>query len=198
MVLRLRSWSWMMRSWSRSRSWTTRSWSRSWSWTTRSWSRSWSWTTRSWSRSWSWTPRSWSWNFGLVHNTATIICLRLLYPSPQSFPFETRVSPLQELLPCLNWSMIIYLPILDLNDTHLNSYSAPSDPLETGLGPPSDYSLGQPFWLDAALVNKLVPCAWLSSGALEVWRLLLRLTLFPTSLHAHIPVWTRKISRPWA
>src|SRR5688572_23012970 len=27
----------------------------------------------------------------------------------------------------------------------------------------------------SALVNKLVPCAWLSSGALEVWRLRLRL-----------------------
>jgi len=24
---------------------------------------------------------------------------------------------------------------------------------------------------DIVLVNKLVPCAWLSSGALEVWRL---------------------------
>ena len=40
--------------------------------------------------------------------------------------------------------------------------------------PPSDYSLGQPVWLDAALVNKLVLCAWLSSGALEIWRLQLR------------------------
>ena len=41
----------------------------------------------------------------------------------------------------------------------------------------SYYSFGQPFWLDAALVNKLVLCAWLSSGALEVWRLRLRLRL---------------------
>src|SRR6218665_332350 len=31
---------------------------------------------------------------------------------------------------------------------------------------------------DAALVNKLVPCAWLLSGALEVWRLQLRLLCF--------------------
>jgi len=37
---------------------------------------------------------------------------------------------------------------------------------------------GQPLWFDAALVNKLVPCAWLSSGALEIWRLRLRLRLF--------------------
>src|ERR1043165_9433531 len=29
-----------------------------------------------------------------------------------------------------------------------------------------------------SLVNKLVPCAWLSSGALEVWRLRLRLRLY--------------------
>jgi len=65
---------------------------------------------------------------------------------------------------------------------HLSSYSDPSDPLETGLGPPSDYSLGQPFWLDAALVNNLVPCAWLSSGALEIWRLRLRLRFRKNSI----------------
>ena len=41
--------------------------------------------------------------------------------------------------------LIVYLQTLDLNDTHLSSYSDPSDPLETGLGPPSDYSFGQPF-----------------------------------------------------
>ena len=35
-------------------------------------------------------------------------------------------------------------------------------------------SFGQFLWFDAALVNKLVPCAWLLSGALEVWRLRLR------------------------
>src|ERR1043165_8005219 len=32
-----------------------------------------------------------------------------------------------------------------------------------------------------SLVNKLVPCAWLSSGALEVWRLRLRLRLSRSS-----------------
>ena len=36
---------------------------------------------------------------------------------------------------------------------------------------------GKPLWFDAALVNKLVPCAWLLSGALEVWSLRLRLRL---------------------
>jgi len=39
-------------------------------------------------------------------------------------------------------------------------------------------SFGLPFsnllLLDAALVNKLVPCDWLSSGALEISRLLVR------------------------
>src|SRR6218665_2324558 len=36
------------------------------------------------------------------------------------------------------------------------------------------------FWSCSALVNKLVPCAWLLSGALEVWSLRLRLRLrFP-------------------
>jgi len=32
-------------------------------------------------------------------------------------------------------------------------------------------SSGQPLRFDAALMNKLVPYAWLLSGALEVWRL---------------------------
>ena len=33
---------------------------------------------------------------------------------------------------------------------------------------------GKPLWFDAALVNKLVPCTWLLSGALEILRLRLR------------------------
>ena len=37
-----------------------------------------------------------------------------------------------------------------------------------------ELSAEQPLWFDAALENKLVPCAWLLSGALEVWRLRLR------------------------
>ena len=36
---------------------------------------------------------------------------------------------------------------------------------------------GQPLWFHAALVNKLETCAWLSSGALEVWRLRLSVSV---------------------
>jgi len=43
--------------------------------------------------------------------------------------------------------------------------------------PLTDYlSFGQPLWFDSALVNKLVLCAWLLSGALEAWRLRWRAT----------------------
>ena len=64
--------------------------------------------------------------------------------------------------------LILYLHTLPLNDTRLNSYSASSDHRTwTFYG----LSSGQPLWFDAALVNKLMPCAWLSSGDLEVWRL---------------------------
>src|SRR6218665_1254928 len=38
-------------------------------------------------------------------------------------------------------------------------------------------TIGKPLCFDAGLVNKLVPCAWLLSGALEVWSLRLRLRL---------------------
>src|SRR6218665_2574675 len=38
-------------------------------------------------------------------------------------------------------------------------------------------TIGKPLCFDAALVNKLVPCTWLLSGALEVWSLRLRLRL---------------------
>ena len=41
--------------------------------------------------------------------------------------------------------------------------------------PCTDYPFGQHLWSDAALVDKLVPSAWRLSGALEVWRLGLRM-----------------------
>jgi len=63
---------------------------------------------------------------------------------------------------------------LALNDTHLNSYSASTDPLATGPEPPMNYPLDNPLiWcrFDAALLNALVPwCACLSSGTLEILR----------------------------
>src|SRR6218665_2627252 len=56
-----------------------------------------------------------------------------------------------------------------------------SHPLENGPEPPTDYSLENALGFDVALVNKLVPCAWLLSGALEVWSLRLRLRLRMTT-----------------
>jgi len=69
----------------------------------------------------------------------------------------------------------IHLPILDLNNTDLNLRLIPS-------GKRSLTSIwaafGQPLWIGAAFVNELVPCVWLSSGALEVYSLLLRFRKF--------------------
>ena len=60
----------------------------------------------------------------------------------------------------------------NLNDTHFNSYSIPSDPLEIGLELTMDHPLENPFDL---LVNKLVPwCALILCSALEIPRLRLR------------------------
>src|SRR6218665_2173640 len=41
-------------------------------------------------------------------------------------------------------------------------------------------TIGNPLCFDAALVNNLVPCAWLLSGALEVWSLRLRYQMTAT------------------
>jgi len=43
--------------------------------------------------------------------------------------------------------------------------------LETGLESLLDHSMGNPLWFDVVLVNRLVPCAWPSSGPSEIWRL---------------------------
>jgi len=56
--------------------------------------------------------------------------------------------------------LILCLLTLALKDTPPNIYPASSDSLATGLEPHTDYTL-----IYAALVNKLVLCAWLSSGA---------------------------------
>jgi len=74
---------------------------------------------------------------------------------------------------------ILYPLTLALNDAHLNSCSVSVDPLE--IGPENrtwaypGLPFRQPLWFVEALVNKLVPCAWLLSGPLEIWRLRLRL-----------------------
>ena len=63
--------------------------------------------------------------------------------------------------------LIIHLPTLAQNDTDLNRYFVSSGNRTwayTGL------PFGQPLWLVAALVNRLAPFAWLSSGDLEVYR----------------------------
>ena len=62
-------------------------------------------------------------------------------------------------------------------NTNLNNYAVSSDSLE--IGPyPIGLPFGQALWFVAAFVNKLVPCAWLLSGALEVRRLRLRLLTY--------------------
>src|SRR6218665_505449 len=96
--------------------------------------------------------------------------------------------------------LILFLPTRLLNYTRLNAKSAFSHLLATGPELPTDCSLenpsdlthsltlwqpdlslprtiGKPLWFDAALVSKLVPCAWLLSGALEVWSLRLGPTI---------------------
>ena len=72
------------------------------------------------------------------------------------------------------------IPTLGPNSTCLNDYR-----LLCLLWPSSNQAwtshgltFGQPFWFYAALANKPVPCNWLSSGALEVWTLRLRLAWF--------------------
>lgn len=80
---------------------------------------------------------------------------------------ETEVWSLQKLLPCLTQSCLPSDFDKLLETVH---QFCPSD---MGPGPPSIYL----FWpsgqatkrLDAVLVNKSVPWAWLSSDALEVW-----------------------------
>ena len=72
--------------------------------------------------------------------------------------------------------LILFLPTLRLDYTPLTPNLPPLTLWEltcTSHG----LSFAQPLWFDAALVKKLVRCAWLLSGALEVWRLRLRLRL---------------------
>src|SRR6218665_1968983 len=102
--------------------------------------------------------------FYLHHHcqSQAIIFIRLLYLSyrPSSFPLKIKVSSLQELIPCLIRSSVF--PRSSLT-TH--ALTAPY-PLE--IGPEltmHDHPLDNPS--DLSLVNKLVLCAWHSSGALE-------------------------------
>ena len=61
---------------------------------------------------------------------------------------------------------------LKLNDTHLNSYSVQSDPLEIG---PAELTMDNP--LDNPFDSSQPFCVWLLSGALAIPRLGLRLRL---------------------
>ena len=63
-----------------------------------------------------------------------------------------------------------FTPTLTLN-LPLTSHSLATGPEH---GPDHGLLFGQPLWFYAALVIRLVSCAWLLSGALEVWRLRLQ------------------------
>lgn len=94
---------------------------------------------------------------------------------PSGFPLKLQFHLFQNSYPdSPNRSPSISLR----NNTHLSRYSASSDPLVTVW-----QNIDLPWTiikslnhlhldrLDEALVNKLVPCVWLSSGTLEVWGL---------------------------
>src|SRR6218665_483336 len=49
-------------------------------------------------------------------------------------------------------------------------------------------TIGNPLRFDAALVKKLVPCAWLLSGALEVWSLRLRLVKIRDVVYMYVQI----------
>jgi len=105
-------------------------------------------------------PATWTPLFLYPHNQSqTIIFTWLLYHS-SGFPFKGGHHP------------IIRLPTLALNDTCLKQLFCLLWLLEIGPERTLDYRFDNPS--DSALVNNLMPCAWLSSGALEVWRLRLR------------------------
>ena len=78
------------------------------------------------------------------------ICCRLFCPCPSGFPFETKVSPLPELLP-----LFIHLPTglstARFTLSHLTFRKPVSDLLYT-------LAFRHPLRLDAALVNKLQLC----------------------------------------
>lgn len=112
-------------------------------------------------------------NFRLPHHqcqSPTIICLTLLYLSTLGLSTQSwsLTSPRIHTPPRL----ILDLPILNLNDTRLSSYSTSSDFVATGLLSPFDYPIS--FWLPfgqtllTRRMNKLLPWAELSSGALEI------------------------------
>ena len=71
-----------------------------------------------------------------------------------------------------------------VNHAHLNSCLCPLSLWQLGL------DLLLPTLWTTALLNKVMPCAWFSSGALEVWslRLLLSATLIVT-YNINKPIW---------